>query len=395
MLTRTTRILAALVILVTGVVVGLVVSSTPGASATQATIITLQNSKAYTPAPPQGATDDYHCTLLDPHLTSNMEIVGSQFFAGATNNTRSNEVHHAILFLVPPQYVPEAKAANVGGHGWTCFGETALPHTFPTGTGGGAAPWLAAWAPGVPYVPEPAGTGVPFPKGSMVIMQVHYNTLITHVPEHPKLQLHVVPASTSLKPLGLDLMPAPPDVPCPANVSGPLCNRQAALASLAQRTGRGQVAFVDGIEAVCGRNPANPPAGDTTSCTWPIGGGREILRTAAHMHLLGRQMQIVLDPGTPQARTLLNVTNYDFNDQAPYNLNPPVITKPGDKVQVTCTYDPKLAQELPQLRKKAPHFVTWGDGSSDEMCLALIQSIAAPAGAQPSTSTAPVKTTQL
>ena len=48
---------------------------------------------------------------------------------------------------------------------------------------------------------------------------------------------------------------------------------------------------------------------------------------------------------------------------------------PGDTVQFTCTYDPTLAQELPALRKAPPHFVTWGDGSSDEMCLGLIQTV--------------------
>jgi hypothetical protein len=30
-----------------------------------------------------------------------------------------------------------------------------------------------------------------------------------------------------------------------------------------------------------------------------------------------------------------------------------------------------LAQELPILRKAPSHYVTWGDGSSDEMCLGL------------------------
>ncbi len=49
---------------------------------------------------------------------------------------------------------------------------------------------------------------------------------------------------------------------------------------------------------------------------------------------------------------------------------------PGDKIQVTCTYDPTLAQELPTLRKLPPHFVTWGDGSSDEMCLGLTETAA-------------------
>jgi hypothetical protein len=86
-------------------------------------------------------------------------------------------------------------------------------------------------------------------------------------------------------------------------------------------------------------------------------------------------MQIVLDPGTPQAKTLLDVTNYNFDYQRAYTLQTPVPVKPTDTIGVTCTYDPKLAQELPALRKVPPHFVTWGDGSSDEMCLALVQTV--------------------
>ncbi len=378
---------------VTGVAVGVVASTTAGATSPKVTTITLQGN-TYTPKAPPGGTDDYHCTLVNPHLTSNSFIVSSQFFPNSPNH----EVHHAILFLVPPAYAAEARAADAGGKGWTCFGETALPGTFPstthisfkTGT-----PWLAAWAPGVPKTPEPAGTGVQFPAGSMVIMQVHYNLLRGDKPVRVKLQLGLVPASTNLKPLQLDLMPAPPDIPCPAGETGPLCNRAASLANLAQRTGASQVAFVGVLETICGRNPVDPPAGDSTSCTWPIQGGREILRVAAHEHLTGRGMQIVLNPGTPQARTLLDVTNYDFNDQAPYTLKTPVVTKAGDRIGVTCTYDPTLGQELPQLRKLPPHFVTWGDGSSDEMCLALLQSIKAPSGMQPSTSTTAVQSTQL
>ena len=391
MLRRKARLIAALILVITVLGLGAVASPPGSATTPNVTTLTLEG-KTYTPKPPPGGTDDYHCTLADPHLTRNEYIVGSQFFP----QVKTQEVHHAILFLVQPKFAAEARAADKGGKGWPCFGETALPGTFPTGpSGGNGTPWLSAWAPGVPYIPEPAGTGVAFPKGSLVIMQVHYNLLQGKTPVRVKLQLKTVPASTDLKPLGLDLMPAPPDVPCSAGVTGPLCNRQASLANLAQRTGKGQVGFVNGLEAVCGRDPANPPVGDTTSCTWPIAGGREIVRVAAHMHLLGRGMQIVLNPGTPTARTLLNVTNYDFDKQAPYTMSPTVVTKAGDHIGVTCTYDPRLGQELPELRKLPPHFVTWGDGSSDEMCLALIQSIAAPTTATPSTSSTPVKTKQL
>jgi hypothetical protein len=207
-------------------------------------------------------------------------------------------------------------------------------------------------------------------------MQIHYNLLRGDKPVRARLSLSTVPSSTHLKPLGLDLLPAPPDIPCPAGVAGPLCSRSASLANLGHRFGAGAVTFVNLIESACGRNAADPQSGDTTSCTWPIGSGRTIVRLGVHMHLLGRGMKIVYDPGTPRAKTLLDVTNYDFNDQRSYTLATPTKTHPGDTIGVTCTYDPTLAQELPQLRKVPPHFVTWGDGSSDEMCLALVQTVA-------------------
>jgi hypothetical protein len=45
---------------------------------------------------------------------------------------------------------------------------------------------------------------------------------------------------------------------------------------------------------------------------------------------------------------------------------------PGDSITVTCTYDPTLELETPILRRVPAHFVTWGDGSTDEMCLGTV-----------------------
>ena len=364
----------ALVGMLAAVVSGVgLVATNAGASAPPVSTITMQ-SKAYTPHAPPGATDDYHCTLVNPHVTHNSFIVSSQFYPNSV------EVHHAILFLVPPASVAAANAANPGDKGWTCFGETALPGTGLAQIG--QTPWLTAWAPGHGEDVLPAGTGVKFPAGSLVIMQIHYNLLRGDKPVQAKLALHTVPSSTPLKPLSLDLMPAPPDVPCPTGVTGPLCSRTASLLDLAQRFGASQVGLVDFLESFCGRSATDPPAGDTTSCTWPVGAGKTIVRLGVHMHLLGAGMQIVLNPGTPSAQTLLNVTNYDFNDQRAYTLKTPVQTQPGDTIGVTCTYNPTLRQELPQLRKLPPRFVTWGDGSSDEMCLALIQTVSTTGKAQ-------------
>jgi Copper type II ascorbate-dependent monooxygenase, C-terminal domain len=360
---------AALVLLAGVFVTGAVPAGAQSSPAVTST--SLQAPTAYTPHPPNGGTDDYHCTLLNPHVKQNSFIVSSHFYPNSV------EVHHAILFLVPPALAAQAEAANTNGQGWTCFGETALPgadlsHLNET-------PWLSAWAPGHGEDVLPAGTGQPLPAGSLVVMQIHYNLLLGDKPVRAKLVLHTVPGTTPLRPLSLALLPAPPDIPCPAGVTGSLCNRNASLADLGQRFGEGAVGFVNTLETICGRNPANPPAGDSTSCTLPVMRAGTIVRVGAHMHLLGRALQMVLNPGTPSQKTILNVANYNFHYQRAYDLSKPIAVVPGDSIQVTCTYDPTLRQELPTLRNLPPRFVTWGDGSSDEMCLGLVETVP-PAG---------------
>jgi hypothetical protein len=326
------------------------------------TTISMTMTHAYKPHAASGTTDDYHCTLVNPHVSRNAYIVSSQFVPG------SAEDHHAALFLLPPSLAATAENDNNGGRGWTCFG-LPLPSSDPSGIAG--VPLLTFWAPGAGVDNYPKGTGVTLPAGSLVVMQVHYNLLVGDKPVKDSLVLHTVPASTPLLPLHLNLMLAPPDIPCPSGVTGPLCNRTASLANLDQRFGPTAVEEVNGIESICGRNRSNPPEGDSTSCVTSIGKSGYIVRVYAHMHLLGRAFKMVLDPGTPEARTVLNVPNFDFHDQRSYNLTSPIPVTAGEPVQVTCTYDPTLAQELPVLRNTPPHFVTWGDGSTDEMCIGI------------------------
>jgi hypothetical protein len=337
-------------------------STSTGTTPSGVTTISL-SSPTYRPTAQPGTTDDYHCTLLNPHLKRNSYVISSQFHPG------SPEDHHAALFLLPPSLVSEAEQANVGGKGWTCFGEAGLPNEPINEIG--STPFLSVWAPGHGVDNLPKGTGIDLPAGTMVIMQVHYNLLVGDKPVKNRLVVDTVPTSTPLLPLKLDLSFAAPDIPCPVGVTGPLCNRAASLAHQGQEFGQSAVGFVNAIEAACGRNPSDPPAGDSTSCTFPVSSSGYIVRAQAHMHLLGRSFKLVLNPGTPQAKTVLDVPNYNFHYQKAYNLAQPIPVTAGEKLQVTCTYDPTLAQELPILRKAPSHFVTWGDGSSDEMCLGL------------------------
>ena len=356
-------VLAGLVLVATTCFAATAATAASPAPPTHATSIWL-NSATYTPKAPPGASDDYHCSVLDPHVTHSSYIVSSQFLPGSV------EDHHAALFLLPQSLVAQAKKDEVFKKGWTCFGEGTLPDApladFAETT------LLSNWSPGSGPIDFPRGTGFVIPAGSMVIMQVHYNLLAGDKPVRNSLVLHTVPLSAPLLPLHVQEVEAAPDLPCPSGVTGPLCSRAASLANQGQRFGENAVLTVDGIEALCGRNISNPPAGDWTSCTSSLHTSGYIVRVAPHMHLLGVGFTLVTNPGTPEAKTVLTVPDYDFHHQKAYNLGAPVPVTAGEPVEITCVYKPTMAQQLPILRKVPPHFVTWGDGSTDEMCVGVI-----------------------
>lgn len=60
--------------------------------------ITLDTA-TYKPHAAPGTTDDYHCTLLDLHVTRDRYLISSTFHPG------SSEDHHVVLYLVPPRDV--------------------------------------------------------------------------------------------------------------------------------------------------------------------------------------------------------------------------------------------------------------------------------------------------
>jgi len=99
-----------------------------------------------------------------------------------------------------------------------------------------------------------------------------------------------------------------------------------------------------------------------------------IIAAAPHMHLLGRALKLTLNPGTAAEKTILNVTDYNFDDQSSTILEKPIAVTAGDTIRVECTFDPTLRQKIPQLKSLEPRYVTWGEGSSDEMCLGVIAS---------------------
>jgi hypothetical protein len=324
----------------------------------------------YLPAAPSGGHDDYHCFLLDPHLATDRYVTGSDVLPGNVA-----VVHHAILFTVPPDQVADAEAhdAQTAGRGWTCFGGTALPDRTTTALSAlDAAPWLAAWAPGGGESVFGPGTGKLLAKGSRVILQVHYNLREGSSPDSTTVRLRLARAGARLQALKTMLLVAPVELPCPPGETDPLCDRSRAVTDLTARFGPDSGRTVAGLQLLCGGSFINPQAGSTQHCDRRVGQDMAVRAVAGHMHLLGRSISVTLEPGGPRERTLLDRPVWDFDNQGATPLQRAARVRAGDTLRVTCTHDATLRSQLPELQDERPRYVTWGEGTSDEMCLGIV-----------------------
>ncbi|MFW5463245.1 hypothetical protein ACOCJ7_11755 [Knoellia sp. CPCC 206453] len=90
------------------------------------------------------------------------------------------------------------------------------------------------------------------------------------------------------------------------------------------------------------------------------------------MHLLGKSITVDVNKGTPQAKRVLDLPVWNFDDQGAIPLTTPYAVKKGDKVTVTCTHDQALRDVLPAYKGTKERYVAWGEGTTDEMCLGIV-----------------------
>ena len=232
------------------------------------------------------------------------------------------------------------------------------------------APWLGAWAPGGGEQVMADDVGIPLEAGSQVIMQVHYNLLAGPEPDVSAAKLRVAPASEDLKPVSTMLLPAPVELPCrPGHTNNPLCDRDKALADVKKRFGAGPGSTADLLHLLCG-TPIQ--AGPVQSCDRTVPHDETVLGVAGHMHLLGKSIRITANPGTPRERTLLDIPVWDFDNQGAKPIRPEHL-KAGDTVRVTCRHSQQVRDVLPSFKGTTDRYVVWGEGTTDEMCLGILQ----------------------
>lgn len=290
----------------------------------------LDMPEPYTPR--EGYEDDYRCFLLDWPFAEEAYVTGMQTLAD-----RREQVHHVIAFAVFPWEVAAAEALDAADPepGWECFGDAGV-----------TAYWVGAWAPGERGGGYPEGTGIRMLPGTKVVMQVHYNMENgPPVPDRSSLELRTADAVAQRAFMllqvadGFYLPAGDPDVTYAEEFSGtdllhPL------------------------IGAEIGVAPGDP---------------FRVRLAGLHMHQLGTETSLEIVRAGGSEECLLEIPAWDFHWQGVYELSDSVLVDFNDAVRLRCTWD-NSPENQPVIGgvQQPPRDVTWGDGSSDEMCLGIL-----------------------
>ena len=306
-----------------------------------------------TPYVSSGKQDQFRCFVMDPGLAQDAYLNGWNFVAG-----NSKVVHHALLFVDPND--ESAALADADG-GYDCFGGSGINGDL-----------IAAWAPGgVPFeLPENIGTRLP--KGSKLVMQIHYHPAgTTAEPDATKVQMRF----TAKK----------PEYEMAFALIGNFGGQQA--------DGDGLQPGPDDENGVEFRIPANSPAHTETQLfTLPdkISGQPMpelfVYGAGTHMHYVGRDMIVELEHKSPKSNEtgtecLVQTPDWNFAWQRSYTYDAKIADLPrflpGDRLKMRCTYDnttnnPYVKRALMDQNLPSPIDVTLGESTLDEMCLGVL-----------------------
>jgi hypothetical protein len=268
------------------------------------------------------------------------------------NPGRPEMVHHVIAFVINPSAVDDFRAmdTNDEGPGYTCFGS---PAVGPSSVASASSwRWLGSWTPGGSARLMPEGTGVAIEPGSVIVTQLHYNTL------------EVEPASDLTRvEVQLD-----DEVEKPALVM-PITRYQWIAGSEPMSIPAGSTDTVHSMSADISENILGylgAPIGLST------GDSYQIHAIGIHMHLLGSHGRIWIDRADDSQQCLLDIPEWDFNWQGTYELQEPITVNAGDLFNMECQWDNSAENQLIVDGEQLPtQDLEWGDGTRDEMCLAI------------------------
>jgi peroxiredoxin len=271
--------------------------------------------------------DIFRCFLLPTGLTEDKEVVAVEVRPG---NKRI--VHHTLNFFdltgqgreLAKKEQDRTKKPGEQDHGPGY--SVSMGIGFTRGREGQVG-GLGGWAPGQRARFLPEGYGYPLPKGSDVILQVHYHRDGREENDRTSVGLYFA-KKTGIKPYKAMVIP-------------------------------GRFAFV--------------PAGRSD---FPVRGAItvheecEVHSIMPHMHMLGKEIKITMTPPGGKPTTLLKIGDWDYNWQETYFLKKPIKVKPGTTFNVEAIYD--NSDKNPNNPFNPPTWVRFGEQTDNEMCFVFL-----------------------
>jgi hypothetical protein len=259
---------------------------------------------------PAGGLDIHRCFVIPNPLPEDAEIIGIEYKPG---NPRV--VHHVLGYIDVSGQAREKDAEDALA-GYECQGGPMIDIRGD----------LGGWAPGANPDILPEGIGRILPKGSDLVMQVHY---------HPSGK-----PETDVTRVGLHL--APKDRP---------------IKKALHWWAAGNTDF---------RIPAGEKSFEVVADTLPLPCDVEVHAVSPHMHLLGTDMTMYAETPSGDRVDLIRIDRWDFNWQLQYMLERPVLLPEGSVVKAIAHYD--NSEDNPNQPVEAPVEVGFGDWTTDEMC---------------------------
>ena len=316
--------------------------------------LTLQMDEPY--LPDADLLDDYRCFAYP------LDIDAPQFITGYDIVPEALEMaHHALVYVLEASAwtLAEAKASEDGKPGWQCYGGPGLRQRARS---------IGGWTPGAFGVELPPGGGHRIEPSQFIVLQMHYNLWTTRQPDNTRILLQLADGAAELDELTIMSLAAPVEIPCPAGVEGPQCEREAALQRVGELYGDFASRFPNNLLRICSQTVAdyadNKGERSIGQCDFPLRNDATLYGVFGHMHELGRSFRMTLNPEGENPVILLDIPRWDFHWQDSYQFVEPLTLKPGDVLRMECVWDNRKAD--------APRYVVWGEGTSDEMCFATV-----------------------
>ncbi len=309
--------------------------------------------------------DDYRCRVLETGLTEDQWATALEVRPDETR-----VLHHGVVFLATAadRAVADTLAAEDDLPGWQC-------QTIPR-LSEGFADQVAAWAPGTGPVTLPEGSGLRVDAGDFFIIQWHYHYDGEPLPDNSGLAVEyatadeVAAAGGTLESVNTSILLGPAEIPCASFESGPGCDRDVAIARIAEEFGFESTFIPAFINGACGVTPEDfaqfTDGVAQSSCDLDAPTG-EVVSIWPHMHELGTTYRLTLNPDTPDERVLIDMDRWNFEWQLGYYPEEDLVFQPGDQLRVECGWDRALWPADEESR-----YIVWAEGTADEMCYTAV-----------------------